>query len=86
MGLNQQRDLASAQFLEALLANASDGIVACDADGHLVLFNLAAQAFHGMPPEPILQGRGSANDPEDWARFYDLYDSLFREATPTRWH
>jgi PAS domain S-box-containing protein len=56
----------STQFLEALLANASDGIVACDADGHLVLFNLAAQAFHGTPPEPI--------DPADWAEFYDLYD------------
>jgi PAS domain S-box-containing protein len=56
----------SAQFLEALLTNASDGIVACDADGHLVLFNLAAQAFHGMPPEPI--------EPADWAEFYDLYD------------
>ncbi len=56
----------SSQFLEALLTNASDGIVACDADGHLVLFNLAAQAFHGMPPEPI--------EPEDWAEFYDLYD------------
>ena len=57
---------ATAQFLEALLANASDGIVACDADGRLVLFNLAAQAFHGMPPESI--------EPEDWAEFYDLYD------------
>jgi PAS domain S-box-containing protein len=56
----------SAQFLEALLANASDGIVACDADGHLVLFNLAAQIFHGLPPEPI--------EPEDWADYYDLYD------------
>ncbi len=56
----------STQFLEALLANASDGIVACDADGHLVLFNLAAQAFHGMPPESI--------EPEHWAEFYDLYD------------
>jgi PAS domain S-box-containing protein len=57
---------STTQFLEALLANASDGIVACDADGHLVLFNLAAQAYHGMPPEPI--------EPADWAEFYDLYD------------
>jgi PAS domain S-box-containing protein len=54
------------QFLEALLANASDGIVACDAEGHLVLFNRAAQLFHGLPPEPI--------EPEDWANYYDLYD------------
>jgi PAS domain S-box-containing protein len=56
----------SPQFLEALLANASDGIVACDADGHLVLFNLAAQIFHGLPPEPI--------EPDDWGEYYDLYD------------
>jgi PAS domain S-box-containing protein len=56
----------SPQFLEALLANASDGIVACDADGHLVLFNRATQEFHGLPPEPI--------EPEDWAEYYDLYD------------
>jgi PAS domain S-box-containing protein len=56
----------STQFLEALLTNASDGIVACDADGQLVLFNLAAQAFHGLPPEPIA--------PADWAEYYDLYD------------
>jgi PAS domain S-box-containing protein len=56
----------STQFLEALLANASDGIVACDAEGHLVLFNLAAQVFHGLPPEPIA--------PEDWASYYNLYD------------
>ncbi len=57
---------STAQFLEALLTNASDGIVACDAVGQLVLFNLAAQAFHGMPPESI--------EPADWAKFYDLYD------------
>ncbi len=54
------------QFLESLLAHASDGIVACDADGYTVLFNLAAQMFHGMLPKPI--------QAEDWAGFYDLYD------------
>ncbi len=57
----------SAQFLAALLDYASDGIVACDADGHLVLFNRTAQAFHGLPPRPI--------DPEEWANYYDLYDA-----------
>jgi PAS domain S-box-containing protein len=56
----------SPQFLEALLNNASDGIVACDADGHLVLFNPATQVFHGLPPEPI--------EPDDWGEYYDLYD------------
>jgi PAS domain S-box-containing protein len=54
------------QFLEALFANASDGIVSCDANGHLVLFNPAAQTFHGLPPEPI--------EPDEWAKYYGLYD------------
>jgi PAS domain S-box-containing protein len=57
----------STQFLEALLDYASDGIVACDVNGHLVLFNRAAQSFHRLPPEPI--------DPEEWANYYDLYDA-----------
>jgi PAS domain S-box-containing protein len=56
----------STQFLEALLAHASDGIVACDARGRLVLFNRMAQIFHGLPPEPLA--------PEQWAKYYDLYD------------
>jgi PAS domain S-box-containing protein len=56
----------SVQFLEALLDFASDGIVACDAMGRLVLFNRMAQQFHGLPPEPL--------PPEEWARYYDLYD------------
>jgi PAS domain S-box-containing protein len=56
----------STQFLEALLAHASDGIVACDAEGRLVLFNPMAQIFHGLPPEPL--------PPEEWAQYYNLYD------------
>jgi PAS domain S-box-containing protein len=56
----------SVQFLEALLSHASDGIVACNAEGELVLFNRMAQIFHGLPPEPI--------DSEEWANYYDLYD------------
>jgi PAS domain S-box-containing protein len=56
----------STQFLEALLDFASDGIVACDAAGRLVLFNRMAQQFHGLPPEPLA--------PEQWAKYYDLYD------------
>ncbi|PSB49429.1 PAS domain S-box protein [Chamaesiphon polymorphus] len=56
----------STQFLEALLAYASDAIVACDAEGRLVLFNQMAQNFHGLPPEPLA--------PEEWANYYNLYD------------
>jgi PAS domain S-box-containing protein len=53
------------QFLQALLANLSDGIVACDPDGVLTLFNQATQEFHGLPMEPIAA--------EDWGQYYDLY-------------
>jgi PAS domain S-box-containing protein len=56
----------STQFLEALLDFASDGIIACDDNGRLVLFNRMAQQFHGLPPEPLA--------PEEWARYYDLSD------------
>jgi PAS domain S-box-containing protein len=56
----------SAQFLEALLDRASDGIVACDDLGRLVLFNRMAQQFHGLPAEPL--------PPEEWAKYYALYD------------
>ncbi|WP_310485259.1 PAS domain S-box protein [Chamaesiphon sp. VAR_48_metabat_403] len=55
----------STQFLAALLDCASDGIVACDDKGRLVLFNRMAQEFHGLPPEPLA--------PEEWAKYYDLY-------------
>jgi PAS domain S-box-containing protein len=55
------------QFLEALLENLSDGIVACDENGTLTLFNTASQTFHGLPAEPL--------PAERWADFYDLYDA-----------
>jgi PAS domain S-box-containing protein len=55
------------QFLEALLNNLSDGIVACDADGTLTLFNAASQTFHGLPAQPL--------PPERWADYYDLYEA-----------
>lgn len=55
------------EFLEALLEHISDGLVACNAQGQLVVFNRAAQGFHGLPPEPIPS--------DDWAQHYDLYDA-----------
>ena len=54
-------------FLSAVLDNAADGIVACDADGKLSLFNRAARNFHGVDSRPI---------PADgWASTFDLYDT-----------
>ena len=52
-------------FLQALLDNLSDGIVACDTEGVLTLFNQATKEFHGIPQENIVA--------DDWAKYYDLY-------------
>lgn len=54
------------QFLSVLLDNLSEGIVACDGQGNLVLFNRASQQLHGLPPEP-----GPA---DEWAGHYSLFD------------
>ena len=52
-------------FLQALLDNLSDGIVACNTEGVLTLFNRATREFHGLPPQPIAA--------DNWAEYYDLY-------------
>ncbi|MDJ0633060.1 MAG: PAS domain S-box protein [Xenococcaceae cyanobacterium MO_188.B29] len=52
-------------FLQALLDNLSDGIVACDSNGVLTLFNKATKEFHGLPQKAIPAG--------EWAEYYDLY-------------
>lgn len=51
---------AANEFLRALLENIQDGIVACDAEGVLTLFNSATRKFHGLPeagPEPSLPAK-----------------------------
>lgn len=55
------------EFLSAVLEHAVDGIVACDADGILRLFNRASREFHGLPEQRL--------PPEEWAQHYDLYQS-----------
>ncbi|MGO8880302.1 MAG: PAS domain S-box protein [Desulfomonilaceae bacterium] len=52
-------------FTSALLENILDGVVACDEDGTLVLFNRMAREWHGLDPMAIPQ--------EKWADHYDLY-------------
>ena len=54
-------------FLEALLDNLSNGIVACNAQGVLTLFNRATQEMHGIPLRSI--------PPEQWTDYYDLYQA-----------
>jgi PAS domain S-box-containing protein len=53
------------QFLQTILENLSDGIVVCDEEGNLTLFNRATEQFHGLP---------ATNIPfQQWAQHYDLY-------------
>ncbi|MFQ4145429.1 GAF domain-containing protein [Chlorogloeopsis sp. ULAP02] len=53
------------ELLRVLLDNVQAGIVACNAEGILTLFNRAAREFHGLPEQPL--------PPEEWAEHYDLY-------------
>jgi diguanylate cyclase (GGDEF)-like protein/PAS domain S-box-containing protein len=68
----QQRMLAKRalvqkqELLDALLESVDVGVVACDADGALTLFNRAARDLHGM------DAAGEA--PQDWAARYHLFD------------
>ena len=52
-------------FLKTLLSSLTEGIVACDANGVLTLFNDAARAFHNLPQEQI--------PADQWAEYYDLF-------------
>jgi PAS domain S-box-containing protein len=53
------------EFLNAIIHNITDGIVVCDANGKLILFNKATSEFHGLPVESLA--------PEEWAEHFDLY-------------
>lgn len=63
--LHEQEKEHNRIFLESVLANIRDGIVACNEDAELILFNRAAQDFHG---------KGIHNlPPAEWADHYDLF-------------
>lgn len=53
------------EFLATVLDNLRAGVVACDADGRLTLFNQASRDLHGLPAAPV--------PPELWRDYYDLY-------------
>ncbi len=55
---------AQREFLNAVLNSVSTGIVACDGNGLLTLFNQAAIRMHGLSSERI--------PAEEWAAHYDL--------------
>jgi len=52
-------------FAGALLEHMLEAVVACGADGQLILFNRAAREWHGLDPRNIPQ--------EEWPDYYDLY-------------
>ncbi|MFO1241770.1 MAG: PAS domain S-box protein [Rickettsiales bacterium] len=53
------------KFLKAVLEHISDGIVACDQNGVLTLFNRATRTLHNLPEEPLPS--------EKWAEHYRLF-------------
>jgi PAS domain S-box-containing protein len=63
------------EFLNALLDNLQDGIVACDANGTLTLFNRATRDYCGLPEQPI--------PPEMWAKYYNIYMPDGKTPMPT---
>ena len=52
-------------FLKGILENIEDGIVACDENGTLTLFNKASRRMHGLAEEKI--------PPEEWGAYYSLF-------------
>ena len=45
--------IQESEFLNAILESIDDGIVACNADGELNLFNKATREFHGLPEKTM---------------------------------
>lgn len=56
-----------AEFSRMLLESLAEGVVACDGDGALVLFNEVARRWHGLDPASV--------SPEEWASRYDLFSA-----------
>lgn len=54
-------------FVDALLENIADGVIACDENGELVFFNKAAREWHETGE---LEGTK-----DEWTQKYNLYDS-----------
>ncbi|MEQ9683644.1 MAG: PAS domain-containing protein, partial [Rhodospirillales bacterium] len=66
--MNSNRNLdENRAFLNVVLDSVEDGIVACDADGNLKIFNRKTRELHGLPAAPL--------PPEKWTEYYDLYEA-----------
>lgn len=55
------------EFNRVLLNNQVDGVIACDANMNLVLFNNVAKQWHGLDPRGV--------PPERWSQYFGLYDA-----------
>ena len=53
-------------FTQAVIENVADGVVACDGEGNLRLFNRTAREWHNCDPREV--------PPDQWANLYDLYE------------
>jgi PAS domain S-box-containing protein len=58
---------AQQEMNRLLLENLAEGVVACDAEGKLILFNKAARDWHGVDPRDIPS--------EQWASYYQLFEA-----------
>ena len=54
-------------LLETVLNSIDVGIVACNINGELTLFNHATQNMHGLPIKPL--------PAKEWAAYYDLFEA-----------
>lgn len=52
-------------FSQALLENIPDGVVACNSEGILTLFNRTAREWHGMGAKKLTDDK--------WTKYYNLY-------------
>ncbi len=62
----EEKILEEKQFNSILLENTMEGVVACNADGILVLFNKTARKWHGIDAMFL--------PPEEWTKNYDLFE------------
>lgn len=74
--IKQERD-----WLKTLLDNLSEGVVACDAEGTVVLMNRTARTWHGISKEALSDGRWAQ---QDHLRRKDGVTKLEPDQTPLR--
>ncbi len=59
-------------LLRLLLDNVQCGVIACDADGTLSLFNDVARELHGLPKQPLTAAERTVAA-TDWPRHFNLF-------------